>query len=169
MQLLWLNMVTDTFPALALAMEPAEADVMRRPPRNPRDAILSARFLGGILLYGGFITGSALAAFLWALRAAPEQAVSAAFMTLALAQTLHLGNARSAEAVVRPRRVGANAYALGAVALSIGLQLAAMYVEPLSLVLRVQPLDAAAWAVVVGLSIVPAAAGQLLKLAGVRL
>ena len=45
LQMLWLNMVTDTFPALALAMEPGDADVMRRPPRNPQEAMLSRAFL----------------------------------------------------------------------------------------------------------------------------
>jgi Ca2+-transporting ATPase len=44
LQLLWLNVVTDTFPALALAMEPADADVMSRPPRDPGEAILSPPF-----------------------------------------------------------------------------------------------------------------------------
>ena len=45
LQILWLNMVTDTFPALALAMEPGDADVMRRPPRDPAEALLSRQFL----------------------------------------------------------------------------------------------------------------------------
>ena len=45
LQILWLNLVTDTFPALALAMEPGNPDVMRRPPRHPDEALLSRRFL----------------------------------------------------------------------------------------------------------------------------
>ena len=62
LQLLWLNMITDTFPALALAMEPAESNVMERPPRRPDEAILSRAFLLRILMYGCLITGSTLAA-----------------------------------------------------------------------------------------------------------
>ena len=52
LQLLWLNMVTDTFPALALAIEPGDVDVMRRPPQNPQDAILSRQFLARVFGYG---------------------------------------------------------------------------------------------------------------------
>ena len=53
LQLLWLNMVTDTFPALALAMEPGDATVMRRPPRDPQEAILSPAFLTAIFVVRG--------------------------------------------------------------------------------------------------------------------
>ena len=95
LQILWLNMVTDTLPALALAVEPGDADVMKRPPRNPKEAILSRGFLTGIAIYGALITASTLAVFLWALAHAPAQATTMSFMTLALAQILHLGNARS--------------------------------------------------------------------------
>src|SRR5262249_24698897 len=132
LQLLWLNVVTDTFPALALAMEPADGDVIRRPPRDPREAILSRSFLGRILSYGALITASTLGAYLWALRYEPGGAQTIAFTTLALAQTFHLGNARSVQAVTGLRRALANRYALGAVAISIGLQLAAVYVDPLA-------------------------------------
>ena len=56
LQLLWLNLVTDTFPALALAMEPAAADIMQRPPRRPDAAILSRAFLGRVVYYALLIT-----------------------------------------------------------------------------------------------------------------
>lgn len=163
LHLLWLNMVTDTFPALALAMEPGDADVMQRPPRNPQEAVLSGPFVRSILFYGGLITVSTLAAFVWSLRHMPDQAQTIAFMTLALAQTFHLGNARSAEASLSLRRFTANPYALAAVAVSVSLQLAAMYLEPLPTVLRIVPLGRDAWLLVLGLSIVPAVVGQGLK------
>jgi Ca2+-transporting ATPase len=164
LHLLWLNMVTDTFPALSLAMEPGDPDVMRRPPRSPQEAILSRPFLGSILFYGGLITASTLGAYVWALRNHPGDAQTVAFMTLAFAQTLHLGNARTARSALGLRRIVANPYALGAVALSIGLQLATMYVDPLPAVLRIAPLDQTQWTVVIVLSLVPAVVGQALKL-----
>ena len=135
----------------ALAMEPGEGDVMSRPPRDPREAILSSSFLASILAYGALITTSTLAAYLWALRHEPHEAQTVAFMTLALAQTFHLGNARSVEAVTGMRRAVANPYALGAVGISIGLQLAAMYVDPLAGILHVRALEPAHWVVVIAL------------------
>jgi Ca2+-transporting ATPase len=168
LQLLWLNVVTDTFPALALAMEPADGDVMSRPPRDPREAILSPSFLASIMSYGGLITASTLAGYVWALRHEPGDAQTVAFMTLALAQIFHLGNARSTEAVTGVRRALANRYALGAVATSVGLQLAAMYIDRLADVLRVTTLDREQWVVVMALSAVPALAGQGVKLVRAR-
>ncbi len=109
------------------------------------------------------ITASTLAAFVWTLRSDPGAAPTVAFMTLAFAQTFHLGNARSAGTAVSLRRISANGYALGAVAVSIALQLAAMYLEPLAGVLRVTPLSPDQWLVVVALSAVPAVAGQMVK------
>ena len=104
LQILWLNLVTDTFPALALAMEPGDADVMQRPPRNPQEAILSRAFLTSVFVYGALIAAVTLVAFAWALRYAPGHATTVAFLTLALTQVFHLGNARSSGAVLRPAR-----------------------------------------------------------------
>jgi Ca2+-transporting ATPase len=163
LQLLWLNMLTDTFPALALAMEPAEADVMRRGPRNPDEAILSRSFVGQMVLYAGLITAATLAGFVWALAAAPSRATTIAFMTLALAQIAHLGNARSAAAVLSPRRAGANRYALAAVAVSAALQIATVVFDPLARVLDLEPLTAGEWVLVMALAAIPAVCGQALK------
>ena len=164
LQLLWLNMVTDTFPALALATEPGDPDVMRRPPRDPEEAILSRRFLGSILAFGVLITISTLAAFVWSLGRAPNHAPTVAFMTLALAQITHLGNARSRGPVLRLERALANPYALAGAGVALLLQLAAAVIDPLARVLRVAPLDPVEWIVVVGLASLPALAGQAMKL-----
>lgn len=168
LQILWLNMVTDTFPALALALEPADRDVMKRPPRDPQEAILSRGFLSTVLFYGGLITASTMGAFLWALARAPDRAVTVAFMTLALAQIFHLGNARSMDAVLDPARVLSNRYALGALLLTVSLQLAALYVDPLPRVLRLSPLTAREWAVVLVCAAAPAVVGQASKLLSAR-
>lgn len=167
LQILWLNLVTDTFPALALAVEPREVDVMKRPPRDPEEAILSRSFLGTIVIYALMITLSTLAAFLLALeRGLLERAVTVAFMTLALAQGFHLGNARSAGSVLSVQRVGANRWALGALALVIGLQLAAVYAPWLAGVLGVVPLTLGDWGLVLPAALLPAVVGQLLRLRG---
>ena len=169
LQILWLNLVTDTFPALALALEPAEPGVMSRPPRRPDETILSRGFVRAILFYSGWITVVTLAAYGWGLeRSDPEQAVTLAFMTLALAQLFHLGNARSRGPVLRPTRIVANPWALGSIPLVIGLQLLAVYWPPLSAVLRTRPMTLEEWGVVLALSVVPAVVGQLIQVARER-
>ena len=163
LQILWLNMVTDTFPALALAMEPGDPDVMTRRPRHPQEALLSRPFVARVLFYGFVITAVTIGGFVWALDQ-PTSATTVSFMILALAQIFHLGNARGPTSMLQLARVSANPYALGAVAVSVALQLAAMYVAPLAGVLHVVPLDLTEWAVVLGLAAVPAVVGQTIKL-----
>jgi Ca2+-transporting ATPase len=164
LQLLWLNMVTDTFPALALAMEPGDPDVMRRAPRNPEAAILSRQFLASVFGFGLLITASTLLAFVWGLAYAEDKATTMAFMTLALAQIGHLGNARSGGPVLRFERAVANPYALLGVAASVGLQCAAIGLTPLAHLLRIVPLQPLEWSLVVALASLPAIVGQALKL-----
>ena len=165
LQILWLNLVTDTFPALALAVEPAERDVMKRPPRDPDEALLSRRFLGAIGAYGALIAASTLGAFLLALeRSSSETAVTVAFVTLALGQGFHLGNARSTGSVLAVQRVGSNPWALAALGVVIALQLAALYIPGLAGVLGVVPMEARDWAIVLPAALLPALAGQLVRL-----
>ena len=163
LQILWLNMVTDTFPALALALEPADADVMSRPPRSPQEAVLSREFLAGVVFYGAAITAVTLAAYVLALDGPEARARTTAFMTLAIAQILHLGNARSHDPVLSPRRALANPYAVGAVALSVALQLVALYVTPLADILRIEALTLREWIPIILLGAVPALLGQVVK------
>jgi Ca2+-transporting ATPase len=163
LRLLWINLVTDTLPALALAMEPGEPDVMRRAPRSPQQAILSGEFFRQIALYGGLITASTLAVYLWALAYAPAQSATMSFMTLALAQILHLGNARSERPVLHSAGVFANRYAIGAVIVSVALLVLPVYVPPLAALLHITRLGARQWFIVVALSSSTAIVGQALK------
>jgi Ca2+-transporting ATPase len=157
LQILWLNLITDTFPALALAVEPGEDGVMRQPPRDPDEAILSRAMLGSIVAHAALIAAVTVVAF-------ASMGTTAAFMTLALAQILHLGNARSRRPVLSSRVALANPTALAAVALAVGLQALAAFLEPLARVLRITPLTGREWALVVVLGAVPAIVGQLVKL-----
>jgi Ca2+-transporting ATPase len=139
-------------PALALALEPAEPDVMRRR-RVPahRDSI-------GLDPAGdGDVRGTdrrrrwrhSLGLVRWP--DDPAQAITAAFVTLGLAQTFHLGNARSTGPVVTTRRALSNRHALAAVALALALLWLAVSWGPLARTLGTHPLTAPEWAVVVGL------------------
>jgi Ca2+-transporting ATPase len=164
LQILWLNLVTDTFPALALALEPAEPGIMTRPPRHPDASLLSQRFLRAMALYAGLITLVTLIAYVWGLQGGDgARAVTLAFMTLGLAQLFHLGNARARGPVLAFRRATANPWALAAVPTVMGLQLLAVYWQPLADVLRTVPLTPREWGVVLGLSAGPALVGQVLS------
>jgi Ca2+-transporting ATPase len=156
LQILWLNLLTDTFPALALAVEPGEPGVMRQAPRDPEEAILSGRMARSIVVYATLIAAVTVAAFALA-------GTTAAFMTLAFAQVLHLGNARRAGPVLAPGLALANRAAVGAVLLVGGLQLLAAFFDPLARVLRIAPLSGREWLLVVTLGALPAAAGQAMK------
>ena len=164
LQILWLNLVTDTFPALALAAEPGETDVMRRTPRDPQQAILSRDFVLAIVFYAFLIAASTLAAFMIALqRGDATRAVSVAFVTLGLAQAFHLGNARSRNAVWSPARALSNRYALGAVLLVVALQLLAVYTPGLMRLLNVVPLSLEECVLAFAAAAIPAVVGQTIK------
>jgi P-type Ca2+ transporter type 2C len=162
LQLLWLNMVTDTFPALALAMEPGDSTVMTRPPRDPNEAILSRPFLTSIFGYAAAITLSTLAAFGWGVLTVPDRAPTMAFMTLGITQIAHLGNARSDADVLSPARALANRYALAGVAIALALQLATSF-GPLASILGVRNLTVGQWGVVFLCAAIPAVGGQVYK------
>jgi Ca2+-transporting ATPase len=164
LQILWLNIVTDTFPALSLAAEPAEPELMHRPPRSPRAAILSRAMMRGAAGYALLIALCTLAAIWWGTRlgpATPAYSMTLGFMTLAVAQTFHLGNARSQEPVLHPGRVIANPYALAAVALVLLLQTLAGHWSPLARLLGTVPLGWREWLVVGALAMLPAVVGQV--------
>jgi Ca2+-transporting ATPase len=166
-QILWLNLVTDTFPALALALEPAEPDIMRRPPRDPKEAILSMPFLRRMAGYALLIAAPTLAAFAWGLSAGDagaRRAMTIAFMTLAFAQTFHLANARRDGPLFAKGNLLSNKWAFAAVALVTVLQVAAAHLPPLAHELGTVPLSVRDWIVVLALSLVPAVVGQAIKL-----
>ena len=165
-QVLWLNLVTDTAPALALALEPAEPGVMSRPPRDPAAAIVSWSFLRHVSGYAVLIAASALVIVVWtSVTGVPaRRAMTMTFMALALAQLFHLGNARDARAVVTPDRALANPAALWAVVIVVCLQLAAVYVDPVARLLHVEPLGVFEWSLVLAAGAVPGVAGQTVKL-----
>jgi Ca2+-transporting ATPase len=133
LQLLWLNLVTDLAPGLGLAMEPREPDLMSRPPRDPREAIVPRPLLQRILGESTAIAAGTLAAYvLGVLRhGRGPVAQSMAFASLVGAQLLHVPFARSGtEPVTRGGRPRNRALTLG-VTLSAALQLAALFVAPL--------------------------------------
>jgi len=170
LQILWLNLLTDTAPALALALEPGEPGVMRQPPRRPEERLLGAGDARPLAGYAVLIAGVTLLAFTWGLHrpGGAERAATLAFTTLALAQILHLGTARRAGPVVSWPHALANSGAVAAAVSTILLQVLAVEWSPLAAVLRVTPLTGGEWLVVAGLAALPAVAGQTAKLIEAR-
>jgi Ca2+-transporting ATPase len=165
LQILWLNLLTDTFPALSLAVEPPEEHVMRRAPRRPDQAILSRRFLGAVTGYAMMITAVTLVAFRIGLSdsaAETTRAVTMSFLTLALAQVLHLGNARSGRPVWSLRGAASNRVAVAAVVFVTLLQVLAVQWPALGRILQTVPLSGPDWLLCLGLASVPAIVGQVL-------
>ncbi len=164
LQILWMNLVTDVFPALALAVEPASPEIMKQPPRDPSRALLSTRLMVLIGWQGTMIAAITLAAYIWALGlyGPGAHARTIALFALIGAQLGHMFNCRS-----RTRSafsgVLRNPFIWIATAIVVGLQLLAVFVSPLARVLGTVEPSATDWLVVVACSFAPIAVVELTK------
>ena len=169
LQVLWLNMITDVFPAMALALEPSAPDMMKRPPRNPRESIVTLAFAGLIAWQAALLAGLTLIAFwvgmTWYGTTGDglRRATTLAFMTLAFVQVIHAFNARS-QTRSAFNRLFSNGWFWAALLICVLLQIGAIYVPILSRVLATTVLDMRDWSLVVGLSMAPVLIVELLKL-----
>jgi P-type Ca2+ transporter type 2C len=167
LQILFLNLVTDVFPALALGVGEGNPHVMKRPPRDPEEPIMTRRHwyrMGG---YGLLITAAVLGALALALKwlgMAREQAVTVSFLTLAFAQLWHVFNMRDRESNLLRNEITRNPYVWGALSLCILLLLLAVYLPGLSDVLKVVDPGLSGWALVAVMSLLPLVLGQLGKM-----
>jgi Ca2+-transporting ATPase len=170
LQILWLNIITDIFPAMALALEPSAPDVMRRPPRDPEQPLITRPFVVLIVWQGLLLAGVTLLAFYIGMRwygtegEGLRHAVTIAFMTLALAQVFHAFNARSETRSAFTARLFTNAWLWGAVLICLLLQMAAVYVPFLQAVLHTVSLTAPDWGVIAPCSLTPVVVVELVKL-----
>ncbi len=167
LQILWLNLLTDTLPALALTLEPAEPGIMTRPPLDPRAPLLDRGRRQATVGYGLLISAVALVAFgLGGMRFGSGSTTQGtmAFMTLGFAQIFHLGNARASRDVLHPGRMLANPPAVAALLVAAALQALPVLWPALGGVLGATRLDPETWLLVLCLAAVPAIVGQGLKL-----
>jgi Ca2+-transporting ATPase len=136
LQILWMNLVTDGLPALALALEPAEPNVMTRPPYNPKESIF-ARGLGLYMVRIGIIFALlTIILMVWSYNydsadGNPNHWKTMVFTTLCLAQMGHALAIRSNTRLTIEMNLLSNPYVLGAVILTTFLQLLLIYVAPL--------------------------------------
>ncbi len=169
MQLLWVNLITDVFPGLGLAVEPSEPDVMERPPRGREDPLLRRSDFVRILLEGSLLAGGTLGAYGWALRrygAGPTPG-TVGFMTITIAQLIHALSCRSEYRTIFDRELGPMNLPLKlGVGGSLALQLGASAVPGLRSLLGVGRLGPTDW-LAIGLGAgVPLLTNEALKKVG---
>jgi Ca2+-transporting ATPase len=166
-QILWINLVTDGLPALALGMEPPEPDVMRRPPRPADKPVITPRHAASILLHGSLIATAGIAAYLIAGRtgeASIEHVRGVTFCTIAVAQLLFAIACRSPRRTMPELGLFSNRYLVAAVAGSVLLQIAAVTLPGLRRVFGVDGLDIWNWWLIFTLGLAPVTVVEMSKL-----
>lgn len=163
LQILFLNLVSDIFPALALGVGGASEGLMRRPPRDGAEGILMPSHARWIAGFGGLITLSVLTAFylcLGPLELGREQAVTVAFLTLACGQLWHVFNMHDAGAPAVRNEVSRNPFVWLALLLCAALIGLAVYLPGLAALLELHRPTRSAWSLVVAFSLLPLLVGR---------
>lgn len=154
-QLLWVNLVTDSLPAIALGLEPPEKNIMNRPPRDSRKSIFADGLMGKIVVEG-FMIGmfTILAFFIGNKYYGIEVARTMAFISLGMLELIHSFNVKSEESIFK---VGLfeNKYLLGAFVLGTVLQLGIIFVPSLAEIFKLTQLNATQWLITIVISIAP--------------
>lgn len=179
--ILWVNLITDTLPAIALGVDPEDPDVMQEHPRSKKEHILTkddASFMLwnglviGLLTLFSFMEGlklytDATSLFAIDLREVSGEALihaqTLAFLTLSIAQLFHSSNVRSRKKSIFQSGIFSNRFLIGAIIIGIGLQIALVHVPKLSAWFHLRPLIWEEWLFVIGLSLVPVAVNELVK------
>lgn len=161
--LLFINLLTDSLPAIAIGMEPARGDLLNRPPRNPKEPILTKNLLGKIGIQGLLIAIATMAAFYIGLQTSAAMASTMAFATLTLARLFHGFNCRGDHSIFR-LGLGTNPFSLGAFGVGILLLASVIFVPFLSGLFLVAPLAMWQLGAIAGLAFLPTVAIQFYKI-----
>lgn len=167
-QILWINLITDALPALALSLEPPEPDVMSRPPQPPREPVINR--VGGMLIlyHGGLIAAAAAIAFYVIYSNDVDdlaRARTAAFCTIAYAQLLFSFGCRSQRYTMPQLGFFSNRWLLSAIAASVLLQLAVVTTPLLRTLFKAEPVPAQDWLLIASLALIPVTIIEVSKLA----
>jgi len=168
LQILYLNVVNDVFPALALGVGPGNPTLMQRPPRDAKESILTTKHWWAIALYGLLIAIPVLGAFALALLTLgmeEQKAVTISFLTLAFARLWHVFNMRDSGSGLIRNEVTTNPYIWGALVICTGLLLSAVYLPGLKDALQTVNPGFNGWGVALGMSLIPVMIGQSWKVA----
>ena len=162
--LLFINLLTDSLPAIAIGMEPAEKDLLSQKPRNPKEGILTKEFMMKLILQGGLIAVCTMTAFHLGLNQGGAAVASTmAFCTLTLARLFHGFNCRSSHSIFRIGFSG-NWYSLGAFLAGVALLSLVMFVPFLERLFSVAPLTGSQIGLVYLLAVIPTVVIQLTKI-----
>ena len=166
LHLLWINLVTDGLPALALVMDPTDPDALRRPPRPPTEPMLGRREWAGIIATGALEAAVVLGVFVWTLRREEIGAARAvAFDTLVISELLRAFAARSPTRVLAQVGVFTNLRLLAVVLVSVLLQIGLHEIPPLIRLFQLTDLPLIDRVLPLLLGLVPVTALELHKLA----
>ncbi len=166
-QILWMNLVTDGFPALALAVDPKSPDLMKQPPRRPEARLLDGGTLLAIGAQGVMLSAISLGAFaysLYGLHQEVEQARAVAFTVMVVAQLVHAFNCRSERWSLFQVGLWTNRPLLLAFTLSLGTQVVVLTVPAVSTIFKVVPLPIEDWALMGAMGVLPFVIMEAIKL-----
>jgi Ca2+-transporting ATPase len=165
-QILWMNLVTDGFPALALAVDPKSPDLMKQPPRRPEARLLDSGTLLAIGAQGVMLGAISLGAFaysLYALHREVEQARTVAFTVMVMVQLVHAFNCRSERLSLFQVGMWTNRPLLLSFSLSLGIQVAVLTIPAAASIFKVAPLPIEDWALMGVMSLLPLLLMELIK------
>jgi len=167
LQILYLNVITDVFPALALGMGKGDPDVMRRDPRPADESVLTLshwRAVGGWALLLALCVLGSLALAIYGLGFEKRMAVTVSFLTLAFSKLWFTYNLRRSGSGFLNNDIVRNPYVAGAIVLCVILLLASVYVPGLSGLLNTEHPSPRGWLVILGMSLLPFVLGQILRM-----
>ena len=166
-QILWMNLITDGIPALALAVDPKAPDLMKRPPRRPEARLLDGGRLlaiGGEGLMLGLIALGAFSYSLYGLHQELDQARTVAFTVMVVAQLVHVFNCRSERLSLFQLGVGTNRALVWAFVLSLIVQVAVLTVPAVAPIFKVAPLPIEDWVLMGAMGLLPFLIMEAIKL-----
>ncbi|MEG2285005.1 MAG: calcium-translocating P-type ATPase, PMCA-type [Eubacterium sp.] len=163
--ILWINLITDSLPALALGVEKNDDDIMEKKPRNPKESIF-ANGLGGRIVFQGIVL-AVISLFVFNYgysHFGVDEARTMVFAVLGLSQLTHVLNVRSESKSVFSRKLFTNRYLWGAILISMVLQLSVILIPAAHAVFNVTFLNMQEWLIIIGASLAPLVVVEITKL-----
>lgn len=165
--ILWVNLITDSFPALSLGVDPGDHDVMANKPRNPKESLFAGR-MGKLLIINGILIGvTTLFAFKLGEKLYPGSLMHAqtmAFVVLSVSQLFYSLTMRNETKSLFQVGIFKNKWLIGSIAFGIALQSIIITVPFLASIFKVYALTLSDWGLVIGLSLVPFIINEIIKI-----